>query len=179
MGRHLEPYMDRVYNVTASAPSPLLFSGANFDSAITPPPFFREHMLPQIKKRAEMAHSMGKYLICHTDGENHGLMECLLESGMDVADSVCPAPMTRPSFLDYYDSFREKITIWGGISSSIMLQETASDKEFYSFMDDLFVSIGDGKRIILSIADTVPPGARFDRLEHMAKLCREYAPTLE
>jgi len=176
LGRRIEPYMDRLYDVVSKAPAKLVFSGGNFDASITPPPFFKKHMLPQIQKRADKAHSLGKYLICHTDGENAGLMESLLESGMDVADSICPAPMTRLSFAEYYNSFHDKVTIWGGIPSSVMLRETTTDRDFYAFMDELFSNIGDGKRLILSIADTLPPAARFDRLEHIAKLCREFAP---
>jgi len=176
LGRRIEPYMDRLYDVVSNAPSQLVFSGANFDSTITFPPFFQKHMLPQIKKRAALAHAMGKYLICHTDGENLGLMDHLLNSGMDVADSVCPAPMTKLSFTDYYSNFREKITIWGGIPSIAVLGETMSDKDFFRFVDGVFSNLGNGKRLIFSIADTLPPATRFDRVEHIAKMCREFGP---
>lgn len=176
LGQRIEPYMDRLYDVVSHAPSRLVFSGANFDATITFPPFFRKHMLPQIKKRADIAHSMGKYLICHVDGENHGLMEYLLDSGMDIADSVCPAPMTKISFADYYSSFRDSVTIWGGVPSIAMLRETMSDDAFYSFIDDMFANLGSGKRLVVSIADTLPPGARFDRVEHIAKMCRDFGP---
>jgi len=176
LGSRIEPYLDRLYDVVSNAPSRLVFSGANFDATITFPPFFKKHMLPQIKKRADKAHAMGKYLICHTDGENQGLMPYLLESGMDIADSVCPAPMTKLCFSEYYDYFREKITIWGGIPSIAMLRETMSDSDFYSFCDDFFSNLGDGKRLVVSIADTLPPATRLDRLEHVARMCREFGP---
>jgi len=176
LGQRIEPYMDRLFDVVSKAPSKLVFSGGNFDSTITFPPFFKRHILPQIKKRAVKAHAMNKYLICHTDGENQGLMEYLLESGMDVADSVCPAPMTRIGFDEYYRFFREKITIWGGIPSIALLQETMQEKDFYAFMDNLFSNLGDGKRLIISIADTLPPQARFERIEHIARLCKSFGP---
>ncbi|MCL1855256.1 MAG: hypothetical protein FWF86_05930 [Clostridia bacterium] len=175
LGGRIEPYMDRLYDVVVKAPSRLVFSGGNFDSAITAPPFFRKHMLPQIKKRAAAAHRIGKYLICHTDGENDGLMDDLISSGMDIADSICPAPMTRLGFEEYYQRFRDKITIWGGIPSIVMLEESMSDRDFWRFTDAMFAHIGDGRRLILSIADTLPPAAKFDRLEHIARLSREYS----
>jgi len=176
LGKRIEPYMDRLYDVVSNAPSRLVFSGANFDSTITFPPFFKKHMLPQIKKRADKAHALGKYLICHVDGENHGLMEYLLESGMDIADSVCPAPMTKISFSEYYRSFRDSVTIWGGVPSIAMLRETMSDNAFYSYIDDMFSNLGSGKRLVVSIADTLPPGTCFDRLEHVAEMCRQFGP---
>jgi len=176
LGQRIEPYMDRLYDVVSNAPSRLIFSGGNYDSSITFPPFFKKHLLPQIKKRAGKAHALGKYLICHTDGENQGLMDYLLESGMDVADSVCPAPMTKLSFTDYYKSFRDRVTIFGGIPSNVMLKNTMSDRDFYAFVDNMFSNLGDGRHLIVSVADTLPPDAQFDRLEHISKLCREFGP---
>ena len=119
---------------------------------------------------------MDKFLICHVDGENHGLMDYILESGMDIADSVCPAPMTKLSFSDYYSFFRDKIAIWGGIPSNAMLRETMPDADFYPYIDDIFSNLGNGKRLLISIADTLPPAAQFDRLEHIARMCREFGP---
>ena len=113
---------------------------------------------------------------CHTDGENFGLMDELLNSGMDIADSICPAPMTKINFSEYYDSFRDKITIWGGIPSIVMLDDIMPQKDFYKYIDDLFTNLGSGKRLILSVADTLPPAARFDRIEHIARLCRDFGP---
>ena len=176
LGEKIEPYMDRLFDVVSRAPSRLIFSGGNFDSTITFPPFFRKHILPQITKRADKAHVLGKFLICHTDGENYGLMDYLLESGMDVADSVCPAPMTKLSFIDYYECMRDKITIWGGIPSNAMLRETMPDNEFYAYIEKMFANLGSGKRLIISVADTLPPAARFDRLEYIARMCRDFGP---
>ncbi len=48
---------------------------------------------------------MVKFLLTHTDGENTGLLEHYLESNMDVADSVCPKPMTKLSFKEVRDHF--------------------------------------------------------------------------
>jgi hypothetical protein len=119
---------------------------------------------------------LGKYLICHTDGENLGLMDALTESGMDIADSVCPSPLTKLKLEDYRRSFQNRITIWGGVPSTAVLKDILSDREFDAYMDDLFTQIGDGRRLILSIADTTPPAASFDRIEHIAKMCRQFGP---
>ena len=64
--------------------------GANFDDTITYPPFFRDHILPWLEEAASLLHAKGKLLLCHTDGENKGLMDFLRESGMDIADFRLP-----------------------------------------------------------------------------------------
>ena len=41
----------------------------------------------------------------HTDGENRRLMPLYLRANFDIADSVCPAPMTRLSVDEFYEGF--------------------------------------------------------------------------
>ncbi|MGE4354566.1 MAG: hypothetical protein AB7D36_10845 [Oscillospiraceae bacterium] len=176
LGTRIEPYMDRLYDVVSKAPSRLIFSGGNYDAAVTAPILFDRHMLPQIQKRADIAHKMGKFLICHTDGENTGLLNSLVESRMDVADSICPAPMGKIGLAEYLNAFRDKVTIWGGIPSVCMLEEVMDDKAFYAYIDELFEKITDNKRIILSIADTMPPATKFDRVLHILKMAEEFRP---
>ncbi len=175
LAARIEPYMDRLFAVVAEAPSRLIFSGGNYDVAVTPPPVYERHMLPQIQKRAAKAHALGKYLICHTDGENDGLMDLLRQSGFDVADSVCPAPMTRLSLAEYRRYFAGKTSIWGGIPSVAVLADSMSDAAFAKYFESLLEQAGDGRRLILSIADTTPPGAKFERIEHIARLAGQFS----
>ena len=51
-----------------------------------------------------------------------------------------------------------------------------NDYEFDAYLDDLFIQIGAGDHLILSIADTAPPGMKFSRLERIAGLAREFGP---
>ena len=50
------------------------------------------------------------------------------------------------------------------------------DKTFYRYIDDLFTKLGDGRGVILSIADTTPPDAKFERIELIARLAKEFGP---
>lgn len=176
LGARIEPYMTRLFDVVSHAPSRLVFSGGNFDAAVTAPNMYKPYIMPQVKIRAEKCHAMGKYLICHTDGENDGLLPALVESGFDVADSICPAPMTKLDLTEYLNAFRDKVTIWGAIPSIVVLEDTMSDREFYRYIDSVFEKLGDGKRVILNIADTTPPDAKFERIQHIARLAREFGP---
>ena len=157
-------YFRKIFKVIAEGPGEIAFIGANYDDTITYPPFFRDHILPWLQEAADMLHARGKLMMCHPDGENRGLMEYLWESGMDVADSVCPAPMTKVSLEEYYARWSKRITIQGGIPSNLLLEASASEEEFESFLDYVFKVVPPGNRLILGVVDIVPPDVVMDRL---------------
>lgn len=157
-------YFKKVFSVVSHISAEVVMVGANFDDTITYPPFFRDHILPWLQEAADVLHDSGKLMLCHTDGENAGLLDYLYECGMDVADSVCPAPMTKISIAEYYQRWRNKITIIGGVPSNILLPRSASDTEFESYVDYLFKAVAPGNRFVIGVADAVPPDCKFDRL---------------
>lgn len=170
----ISKFYEKVFDIVADCPADIVMSGANYDSSITTPPFFRRHILPSLKKQADVLHSKGKYLLTHTDGENRGLVELYRECGFDIADSICPEPMTSLSLKEIMSRLEDRITIWGGIPSIAVLEESMSDYEFEAYLDKLLSNIGDGKHIIFSIADTTPPGAKFERIKLIAEKIREF-----
>ncbi len=170
----MEPYYDRVGRVLADSPAEVIFGGGNYDEMITYPPFFRDHILPYLQKLADLLHSKGKLLQTHCDGENKGLLDLLAESGIDVAEAVCPQPMTKVTITDVKKAFKGKITIFGGIPSVTLLEESMPDGEFEKFMKDLFKEIAPGDRFILGISDTTPPDAKFERLLRITEMVEEW-----
>jgi hypothetical protein len=146
--------------------------GANYDDTITYPPFFEKYILPWLNKSGDILHSTGKYLLTHTDGENKGLMELFKRCNFDIADSICPEPMTKVSFSHYRDLFGKKVTIWGGIPSIIMLSTFPFD-DFKIFIKKIFESSKPYNNIVFSIADTLPPNADFGRVEYIRDMCEE------
>ena len=91
-------------------------------------------------------------------------MDLIRDSGIDVAEAVCPYPMTKVRVEEYYKRWCDKLTVFGGIPSNILLAELCSDEEFEAYLDNLFRVIAPGKRFVVGIADTTPPDAVFDRL---------------
>ena len=170
----LDPFFRAVFNAAAGSSAELILSGCNYDTSITPPPMFKEHITPYLKEQAQKLHSMGKFLITHTDGENHGLLNEYMDSEIDIADSICPAPMTSQTLAEIREAFEDRITIWGGLPSVCFLEQSMSDYDFDVFLDNTFEAIGGGKRIILGIADTTPPAAKFDRILKVSQRARQF-----
>jgi len=159
--------------IVAESPAEVIQWGSNFDDMLTFPPMFAQHFVPWIRKAKEVLGPKNIRILCHTDGENLGLMDLLHESGMDVAEAVCPAPMTKVSIQEYYRRWSDRITIFGGVPSNLLLPQLTPAKDFQNFMDGLFSGIGTGARFILGIADTTPPDADFERLVRIGDMVRE------
>jgi uroporphyrinogen-III decarboxylase len=176
LASRLQPFMRKVFDVVSESPAELILSGANYDAAVTIPSLFKEHITPELKYQSDNLHKKGKFLATHTDGENKGLLEHYVAAGFDVADSICPHPMTKCTLKEARDVFDKKITIWGGIPSISVLESNMSDYEFEKYLDDLLQSIDAGDHLIFSIADTVPPAAKFDRILTIAKKVKDFGP---
>jgi 5-methyltetrahydrofolate--homocysteine methyltransferase len=146
------------------APAEFIVWGTNYDDMITYPEYFKKEILPWLQRATNVLGSAGKHVLSHCDGENLGLMDLIRDSGIHLAEAICPYPMTKVRVEEYYRAWGDKLTLWGGIPSNLLLAESTSDENFEAYLDHLFKSIGDGRRMIFGIADTTPPNAVFERL---------------
>lgn len=172
-------YWQRVMDVACRCNAPIIFIGANYDASTTYPPFFAQHIKPWLQRYAAECHAQGgdgKYLLTHVDGENTGLLDHYLDCQFDIADSICPSPMTKLTLRQVREKFAGKITIMGGLPSVSLLADSMSDREFDKFLDQFFTDLGDGTSHILGISDTTPPAAQWDRLVKVAKRARDFHP---
>jgi len=160
----LAPVYDAQIAATLASSAEVALYGANYDDAITYPPFFEAHIMPWLRKAADRLHGAGKLLLTHTDGENQRLLPLLCACGFDVADSICPAPMTRVPLRDYRAAFGRSVTIWGGIPSVMTLRSSCGEAEFRAYVDGLIEETRPWNNLILSVADTLPPDADFSRI---------------
>jgi hypothetical protein len=176
MAERLSCFCNKVFDIAANCPAEIILSGANYDRSITPPDIFEKYITPALKKQSGILHEKGKFLLTHTDGENTGLLDLYLQSGIDIADSICPAPITNLTLKETKEAFGGKITIWGGIPFNIVLENSMSDYEFGKFLDMTLAGIGPGDHLILSIADTTPPAAKFERILKIVEKVKQFGP---
>jgi hypothetical protein len=169
-------YYHRVFDAVSQSHAQVFLLGANYDNGVTPPPFFRDHILPWLRQCADTLHRQGKFLMTHTDGENTGLLDLYLASGIDVADSVCPSPMTRLSLRETRRHFAGRITIMGGFPSIALLPHTVPDSEYEEFVDRFFQDLDGGDHLILGISDSTPPQAELERLQSIKKAIDRFGP---
>lgn len=164
LAERVEHFFDQALRIVGDSPAEVVHWGGNFDDMITYPPYFEREILPWIRKASDILGGKDKLVLCHCDGENFGLMDLIRDSGMHVAESICPYPMTKVKIEEYYERWTGKLTIWGGIPSNMLLAESTTEEEFEAHLDHLFQVVAPGRRFILGIADTTPPNAVFERL---------------
>lgn len=169
LAEKIEIYYDNVLSIIADSPAEVVLWGGNYDDMLTYPPYFEKEILPWLQKVSRVLTAKGKIVATHTDGENMGLMDLIKNSGVHVAESVTPYPMTKVRIEEYYHAWRDKLTIMGGIPENILLKETADSETFERFLDTLFETVVPGDRLILGTADSTPPDAEFDRLLRIAE----------
>jgi hypothetical protein len=172
----IDGYWRQLLSTAAGTNAEVLLLGANYDAQVQYPPFFAEHIAPGLKAFAEELHARDKLLLTHTDGENRGLLGHYLDCGIDVADSVCPKPMTSMTLGEVRAAFAGRITIMGGVPSVALLAEAMSEREFDMFLDEFFDEIGGGDHLILGISDTTPPQAEFNRILKIGKRVEAFSP---
>jgi len=162
----IELVYEQILKVVGDSPAEVVLWGANYDDMITYPPYFQKELTPWLRKASEYLSSKGKLLLCHCDGENKGLIDLIADSGMHVAEAVCCAPMTKLPIEAYYERWckSDRLTIMGGLIQSLLSPATASEDDLNAYLDHFFRAVAPGNRVILSVADTTPPNADFDRL---------------
>jgi hypothetical protein len=170
---HMIPFFDAALDALVHCDAEVVFWGANYDQDLTWPPFFDQEITPWLQKVAKRMHDAGKILLTHCDGENKNLLPHYRNCGFDVAESVCPAPMTQCTLAELRASL-PNITIWGGIPSIALLPHTMSDAEFEAYLCDLFKNLGRGDHLILGVSDNVPPDADLTRLDRIREMIEQF-----
>lgn len=166
---------DQLIKLAPKGPAEVLFFGGNFDETLTFPPYFEKDILPWFQKLSTSLKAENKFLITHTDGENSGLMDLILQTGIDGAESVCPYPITKLKLDEYYSKWGDQIAILGGIPAEFVIPENASDKEFKSYLDYMLKAVAPGSRFLAGVTDGVPIAASIDRLRQI----RDWANTIK
>lgn len=169
LAEQMQPYYAQMQQLAADSPAEVVFLGGNYDDSITYPRFYEKYILPPLRDYAAQLHARGKYLMTHTDGENRRLMQLYLETGFDIADSVCPAPMTRMPIDDIYAGFQGRITIWGGIPSVLLCADSAGEADFRQWIDRLIGRYGRATHFVLGVSDMVTADCEWDRLEYITE----------
>ena len=172
----MTPFFEAALDAVAACGAEVVFWGANYDQDLTWPPFFRAEIAPWLRKVSARLRAAGKFLLTHTDGENRDLLPLYPPCGFDVAESVCPHPMTRCTLAEIRAGMGPDTTVWGGIPSVALLNDAMDDRAFEAYLDGLFGGLGAGERLILGVSDNVPPDANLSRLERIRERVEAFGP---
>ena len=176
LGERMTPFFTAQLEAQITCSAEVAFWGGNYDQDLTWPPFFAEHIAPWLQQAGQRLHAAGKLLLTHTDGDNGDLMPLYQTCDFDVAESVCPHPMTRATLAQIRAGVGAQIAVWGGLPSIAFLQDSMDEESFESYMDEVFGALGSGTRLVLGVSDNVPPDADLSRLERIKERVEAFGP---
>ncbi len=176
LAARMDPLFEAMLEAVLQCKAEVIYWGANYDRDTTWPPFFREQVVPWLRRASLRVQAEGKYLLTHTDGENKGLLDLYPECRFDVAESVCPSPMSSCTLAQIRKGMGRSTTVWGGIPCVILLDQATDERGFERHMDELFAEIGDAEHLILGVSDDVPPDANLHRLQRIKDWIEDYGP---
>jgi hypothetical protein len=145
----------------------------NVTGLMTNPKLFAEYCLPAYGRYADVLHAQGKKVGSHTDGDLRTLLPLLAQSGLDVCESISPAPLTSARFEDIWQAWRHGPVIWGGIPSPL-LEERTSHALFRETVER-WLALIDGQPIILGVGDMVMGNNRIERVREIAQMLERRA----
>ncbi len=163
LAERMTPYFEACLEACVQSDAEAVTWGNNYDRDLTWPPFFEEEIAPWLKKASDRLHAAGKLLVTHCDGENRGLFPLYRHCGIDVAESVCTAPMVECTLAELREGFGPNTAVFGGIPSVALLDDAMDAASFDGHLDELFGHLGTGEGLVLGVSDNVPPDANLDR----------------
>ncbi len=164
---------EQILRFAVESPAKVIRHDGNYDAQLTPPPIYREYFLPWFQHFTGTLHRAGKIISTHTDGHNDGLMELILESGFDIAEAFTPPPMTNIGVADARKVWGDKITIWGGLAST-MLSVSVSEDEFEAHVRQILHEAAPGDHFILGTGDNIPTDSSLERIQRLTELAHEW-----
>ncbi|MCG8633649.1 MAG: uroporphyrinogen decarboxylase family protein [Desulfobacterales bacterium] len=176
LASRIEPFFESVLSAVLQCDAEVVFWGANYDQNTTWPPFFKEEIAPWLARVSKRLREKGKLLLTHTDGENKALLPLYPSCGIDVAESVCPAPMTRCTLKEIRTGMGKETAIWGGIPSIVLLDAHMKEDEFDTYLAGLFREMDSGRGLILGVSDNVPPEVNLTRMEKIKSEIDRFGP---
>jgi len=147
---------------------PYVEFGDNVTGQMTTPKLFAKYAIPAYQRYAEMYHAQGKKLGSHTDGDLKPLLGLLRETGLDVIESVSPAPLTQGTFDEMWDALHGRPPVMWGVIPSPLLEERTPEAELHTFVDHVLERV-DAEPVILGVSDMVLGNNRIDRVAWIAR----------
>ena len=161
--------------IAIHSPAKILLAAYHYDGRMVSPQFYDEYFKPFLKPFAKELIKRDKYIGFHADADVIGLMDTVLDTGLIFMDCFITSPMVSTTLKDALKVWEDKVVIYGGVPSNLLLPSICSDADFEDFLKDMFQTIKDYPcRILLGIADNVMPEVDFSRVERIAEMVENF-----
>lgn len=125
------------------------YEGTDFWS----PPMYRRFVLPWLTREVEMAHEAGARFACINTSGTMGILEMLLEAGVDVLIGVDPVQGVGTDMRRMRAMVGDRMALWGGVNGFVTV-ELGSDDEIRASVRLALAELGP-RGTILSPVDNI------------------------
>lgn len=163
--------------ILVNSPARVMVHGSHYDSMMTPLPIYKKYMLPYLKEVSKEFRKAGKHLAMHADADSKDLLELFIESGIEVLDCYCTSPMVSITMEETLERIGDKMVVWGGIPSIVLVPEVMPYDDFVSYLNYYFKTLEKYKgksRVIVAIGDNVVAEADIDRVEKISDMVDKF-----
>ena len=162
-----------LHRLLVDSPARVFVHGSHYDSMMTPPPIYRKYILPYLRKASAKFRAAGKHMAIHADADSKLLLELFMESGVEVLDCYTTSPMVSITMDETLERIGDRMVVWGGIPSTVLVPETVPYDQFSEYLDYYFRTLERYKgksRVIVAIGDNVVAEADIDRVEKISDM---------
>ena len=161
----LEEKLQALLGALLALPGDLFLSPDNLDAQFLSPDLFAAHLAPSYRAAAS---ALGdRPLVVHAGGPLRPLLPHLAGCGVAAVEGVSGPPQSDADLAEAREAAGAAFTLWGGIPQDAVLA-TAQQEAFAAALNSSLEQAR-GPRMILGIADRVPPEALPERLEAIRK----------
>jgi hypothetical protein len=156
----LEGKLQALLDALAGLPGDLFLSPDNLDGQFLSPDMFSEHLAPSY--RESVRRLRGVPLVVHAGGPLRSLLPSLAACGVSAVEGVSGPPQSDAALAEARAAAGPGLTLWGGIPQDAVLPAAGAQ----DFESALARALAEARRprMILGIADRVPPEAVTERL---------------
>jgi len=99
---------------------------ADKNSTLMSPRHFRQFILPGLKRCVDAAHEAGAYVVKHTDGNIMGILDMIVETGIDALNPI--EPQAGMDIRLVKEKYGDRIAIIGNIDCGYLLSQAPVDE---------------------------------------------------
>ncbi len=150
-------------------PGQIVLSPDNLDGQFISPRLFKRHLADSYHLSSRMLHRHDKWLLVHAGGPVAHLLAPLAEAGVDGVQGIAGPPQGNTTLAEARKIAGHGMTLWGGIPQDYLLPVHSEQALETAVQQATREAAADG-RIILGVADQVPPAADLSRVQAIPAL---------
>jgi hypothetical protein len=170
----LKESLDRACQVAVESPAEVLMITENLSSEVVGRTLFERYLRESYREWSGKILAAGKYSCIHMDGTLAGLLRQVSGIGFSFIEAMTPAPVGDLPVRQWTRHRDGSSTIyWGGIPGSYFTP-AVDDAEFDRHVQEVLEVMREDRRMVLGVADQVPPDALDRRIRRVGELMEEH-----